>query len=231
MGLTKTREVLGFIPARGGSVRIPFKNLVDLHGKSLLERAVEQARLSSFLSKVIVSTDSDRVAEVAKLSGAEVIMRPVELAGSDSSTEEAMLHGLDQLLLAGYEPDAVALLQCTSPFRTVAHINQAIALLLDTDCDCVLSVTENQHYYLSGQVANGRRFLPDYTVRPMSQHMPKKFKENGLIYVTKVSTLRAGKSRLGTDNRALVLDAATAMDIDCLEDLEVARRLAPAFFG
>ena len=222
------RKVLGIIPARGGSRGLPRKNVLPLCGKPLIAWTIEAALNAAELSRVVVTTDDDEIAAVAHSCGAEIIKRPADLAGDASPTEPALLHVLDTLQeTEGYIPDAVALLQCTSPLRGSDIIDAGIELLFSSDADAVLTVCPIQHWYLAGTIAEDGEFRPeyDYQNRPFSQNMPPRYRENGALYVTRTALLRAQKNRLGGRVQALVMDAARSIDIDTPDDFTLAAQV------
>ena len=222
------REVLGIIPARGGSKGLPRKNVLPLCGKPLIAWTIEAALNASEISRVVVTSDDDEIASVAHGCGAEIIMRPADLAADASPTEPALLHVLDALEGAeGYVPDAVALLQCTSPLRGSDIVDAGIELLFAGNADAVLTVCPIQHWYLAGTITEEGEYRPeyDYHNRPFSQNMPHRYRENGALYVTKTALLRAEKCRLGGRVQALVMDAARSIDIDTPEDFALAAQV------
>jgi len=221
-------SVLGIIPARGGSKGVPRKNLRPLAGKPLIVWTIEAALRAQHLSRLVVSTDDDEIAQIAVDAGAELIRRPAQIAGDTASSELALLHALDELQSTeGYVPDAVSLLQCTSPLRGADLIDRCIALLFDSGCDAVMTVTHMQHWYLCGRIDDDHRFLPeyDYQKRPFSQQMPEKFRENGAVYVTRTETLRQVGNRLGGDVRVVPMDAVRSVDIDTEQDFLLAQEV------
>jgi N-acylneuraminate cytidylyltransferase len=225
---------LGIIPARGGSKGVPRKNVLPLGGKPLIAWTVEAAIACATVTRVIVSTDDDEIAEAGKAAGAEVILRPAELAADTTPTEPAMLHVLDILRAnEGYEPDAVALLQCTSPLRGADIMDEGVRVLLDSGCDAVMTVTPIQHWYLAGQFGEDGLFAAEYEYagRPRSQDMPHKYRENGALYVTRTEAFRRFGNRLGGEVRVLIMDPVRSLDIDTWDDFrlveEVLRGLKP----
>ncbi len=132
--------VVGIIPARGGSKGIPKKNICLLAGKPLLVYTIEAAQEASTVSKVVVSTDAEEIAEVALNCGVEVIHRPVHLAEDNSLTAPVLKHALQQIE-GKIKPDKVVTLQPTSPLRTGKHIDEAVDLLTK-DWDSVVSISE-----------------------------------------------------------------------------------------
>lgn len=117
-------EVLALIPARGGSKGLPRKNILDLCGKPLIAYSIEAARAARSISRVVVSTDDPEIADVARACGAEVpFLRPASLADDKASVGQATAHMLEGLREQGYEPDVLAMLYPTSPFRTPALLD------------------------------------------------------------------------------------------------------------
>ncbi len=218
-------EVLGIIPARGGSKGVPRKNVRPLAGKPLIVWTIEAAQRAELVARVVVSTDDDEIADISRAAGAEVIMRPAELATDTAPTEPAMFHALEVLKQReGYRPDAVALLQCTSPLRGADIIDACIRKLFQTGCDAVMTVTPVQHWYLSGTIQPPDIFVPeyDYQKRPRSQDMPEKYRENGAVYVTRIDSFYRFRNRLGGEVRVVVMDPIRSIDIDTPEDFELA---------
>jgi len=223
-------EVLGIIPARGGSKSIPGKNLVPLAGKPLITWTIQFAKQAQLLSRLVVSTDDAQIAEIAQQAGAEIVERPAELATDDAHTEPVLLHVLDYLEeTEGYVPDAVALLQCTSPMRGSEIIDAGIRKLAETGCDAVLTVQPIQHWDKMGMIGEADVWLPDYEYgkRKFTEEVEDKYSENGALYVTRTTALRRYQNRLGGDVRAIVMDPVRSLDIDLPEDLELARQLFP----
>lgn len=227
-GMTAPKEVLAIVPARGGSKGVPGKNLRPLAGKPLIVWTLEAAQAASTVSRLVVSTDDAAIAQVAAQAGAEVVHRPAELAQDTSPTEPALFHALEVLkATSGYEPDAVALLQCTSPLRGPELIDAAVRKLFATGCDAVMTVTPIQHWYLCGTVSDQGVFVPeyDYQRRPRSQDMPQKYRENGALYVTRRESLNQYANRLGGDVRVIVMDPVRSIDIDTWEDFRLAEEV------
>lgn len=218
-------DTIAVIPARGGSKRIPRKNLVEIAGKPLLAWTIEAARASALLDRIFVSTEDEEIADVAQRWGAEVIVRPQELAADVTGTEPVLLHALDQLWeQERYQPDALALLQCTSPLRGGDIIDRAIERLVESQCDAVVGVHPTIEYFFSGKLLQGR-YVPNYDPlrRPRTQEIEPRYHENGSIYVTRVDFLKESGCRMGGDCRAVVMSPIEGLDIDDLHDLAIAR--------
>ena len=153
---------LGIIPARGGSKSVPGKNLYPLGGRPLIEHTIASARAATSLDRVIVSTDDEDIARVARGAGAEVpFLRPAELAADDTADLPVFQHALASLWeRERYRPDVVVHLRPTQPFRTPAEIDAVVALIVETGADCVKSVRPvGEHPYKMYRLA-GDRLVP-----------------------------------------------------------------------
>src|SRR3989344_6503334 len=127
----KKTRILAIIPARGGSKTIPQKNITLLAGKPLIFHTIEAGKKSTYIDKLVVSTDSSTIAELASQSGTEVIIRPASLAADNSSTVDAVLHVLDTLGRMGQSFDIILLLEPTSPLRKESDIDAALEKFID----------------------------------------------------------------------------------------------------
>ena len=224
--LTEIR-CIAIIPARGGSKGLPGKNVLPLGGKPLIAHTIEAARATHSIQRIVVSTESPEIAQIARQYGAEVpFLRPPELALDETPTLPVMQHVLAQLKATeGWEPEIVVLLQPTSPLRRADDIDEAVILLEETQADSVVSLCAARHHPAwMKRVERGRvlPFLenaPEYTRR---QDLPPVYRLNGAIYVTRRRVLLDENRVLGRDTRALVMDAESSVDIDTLLDLKVA---------
>ena len=146
------KNILGIIPARGGSERIPLKNICLLGGISLLVHTIKQAQQSKYIQKIIISTEHPLIADVARQAGIEVIDRPVNLAMSSTPTLPVLQHALKYLeQVENFKPSLVVLLQVTSPLRTPKDIDCTIKLVLDGLSDSAetrCGTTENGAVYV-----------------------------------------------------------------------------------
>jgi len=180
------QRVVAVIPARGGSQRIPGKNLAPLAGRPLLSYTIEAARRAHLVSEVYVSTDSDAIAEVARQQGVAVVDRPAELATAEAPTEPALFHAVSTIERGGRGPvDVIVLLQPTSPLRSHRRVDEAIDLLLTTGCDSVVGVVADIGYYFLGDIdAQGQLKVGyDPHQRLRTQRIPPRYRENGAVYV------------------------------------------------
>lgn len=205
---------MAVIPARGGSVGIPRKNLVMVSGRPLLAHTVAHARAASSVDRVFVSTDDEEIASVAEVEGAEVIRRPESISGHDAASEEALAHVLNVLGEdERYEPELVALLQCTSPIRKPGDVDAAIAALRREDADSLLSVVRSHRFLWRVVDGFAESVNYDFRLRPRRQDR-REFAENGSIYVMKPWVLREHKNRLGGRIALYEMDYWTQFDID-----------------
>ena len=207
-------DVLGLIPARGGSKGITRKNLALVGGKPLLEWTVAAARHSTELTRFVVSTDDD---EIAAAAGADVLRRPAELAQDDTPMIDVVRHAVDELA-----PEVVVLLQPTSPLRRAEHIDAAVRLLLDSGADSVVSVVAVPHRYVPEALMDLRdgRVVPRAAVQ--SRHeKPIAYARNGpAVLAVRVTSIR--DDLFGRDCRPYVMDERDSLDVDTAFDLELA---------
>lgn len=215
-------KILGIIPARGGSKGIPKKNIKLLGGRPLIAYTIEAA-LGSSLDRVIVSTDCPEIAAAASSCGAEVMMRPAELA-EDSTPTLPVLQ--DVLRRAGGSFDAVMTLQPTSPFRTAAHINEAIEIFrADSEADSLVSVVEVPHAFTPQKIMTfDGRYVAGSTEVKRRQETEKYYARNGAaIYITRTEKL--SECVFGGKILPYFMKKIDSFDIDDPEDWEIAERI------
>lgn len=213
-------NVLAVIPARGGSKRIPRKNLLKLAGKPLIGYSIAHAKRSKLVNRIVVSTDDAEIAYTSKLDGAEVVWRPRELAGDVASSESVLIHVLDYLEVhEKYLPDLLVFLQCTSPLRNKNDIDDAINTLIKLNADSLFSARRFKKYIW--QLTDGRvsPINHDYNHRWREQDFPFQVEENGSIYVIKPLILKQSDNRLGGKIAIYEMDELCSIQIDTYEDI------------
>ena len=209
---------------------MPRKNLLPLCGKPLIAHTIEAARAARSIQRVVVSTDSQEIAEVARQYGAEVpFLRPPELAGDETPTLPVLQHVVTQLKATdGSEPEIIVLLQPTSPLRRARDVDKAVALLQLTGADSVVSLCLAEHHPFWMKRLEGDRavpFLENIPERTRRQDLPTVYRLNGAIYVTRCEILLKQNLLLGRDIRGLVMDAESSVDIDTPLDWKIAVHL------
>lgn len=218
-------KVLGLIPARAGSKGIPDKNIVPLGGKPLICWTLDAARESCICERIIVSTDSQKIANVAKNHGAEVpFLRPRQFSTDSATTVSVARHCLNWLCEHEmYSPEYLLVLQPTSPFRTAQDIINAFSLLDQEKADAVVSVClANPHPCISMQITPEgylKSLLPSTIRYTRRQDMPVAYALNGAVYFIRVSTLLEQKTFLPQQTRAYIMPQERSLDIDSPWDL------------
>lgn len=211
--------ILAIIPARGGSKGIPDKNIAVVAGQPLIAWTIAAARAATAIDRVVVSTDSPRIAEIAVAKGAEVpFLRPAALAGDHAPGMAVILHALGWLAEHdGRRPDVVMCLQPTSPLRTAQDIDAAAAVLTQPHTDAVVSVTAAEHHpaWMKQIDPSGR--LVDFggSAAPVRrQDLPPAYALNGAIYMARRPLLEETGDWYGGTTRAYVMPAERSLDID-----------------
>lgn len=221
-------NIVGIIPARGGSKSLPRKNIKLLAGKPLIAYTIEAALQSKKLNRVIVSTDDEEIADISRKYGAEVIMRPQDLAEDASPTEPAIKHVVSVLESDGYKPDIIVTLQPTSPFRTSNQIDDALDGIFFDDVDSIIGLKEvKEHPYKMKKIENNH-VVPFLKIKLQSnrrQDMPQLYKENGAIYVTKYDFLMNRDKIIGGNVKPFLMSDETSIDIDTHLDFKIAECL------
>ncbi len=218
------KKIIAIIPARGGSKGVPRKNIKTLAGKPMIAYIIEAAKRVRGLDRVIVSTEDQEIAEVAKKYGAEVpFMRPMELAGDEVLTLPVLQHAIKVLEeKEGYIPDYVLLVCPTSPLLKTERLQQAVDLALETDIDSVVSGTYDRKHYWQEVEGGWVRLSPVKLAD--RQHTPPLFKENGGIYLTKTDVLR--RQIVADKMLPVIMDEGENVDVDYPSDFaEVEQRL------
>lgn len=225
-------NVLGVIPARGGSKGVPRKNARLLCGKPLLTYTAESALASRRLARVILSTDDEEIALIGKHCGLEVpFTRPAELSADETPMLPVVQHAMRWIEEHGENFDAVCLLQPTNPLRRAADIDGCIDLLEQSGSDSVFTVLRVPHehhpHWVYLQDESGALRLSNGTSEPVSrrQDLPAAFHREGSVYVTLRDVLMEQNSLYGKISRGYVLASSTSVNIDGPEDWKAAERM------
>jgi CMP-N-acetylneuraminic acid synthetase len=222
------KKLLAIIPARGASKRLPRKNILDLSGKPLIAWTIEAALGSKYIDRVVVSTDDQEIANIAKKHGADIpFIRPSELATDQTTSVDVVLHLLNQLEKIEDKYDYVILLQPTSPLRTAKNIEEAIKLLRTKNSDAVISVCESGHpplwYNTLPDDMSMDNFLDASIKNKRSQDLPKQYRINGAIYISSIERLRNESSFFLSENcHAYIMEQNVSIDIDTRDDFDFA---------
>ena len=224
-------NIVGIIPARGGSKGVPRKNIRPLAGKPLIYYSIVGGKKARCLNRLIVSTDDLEIADVAQNLRVEVILRPKDLATDDAPMVPVLKHVVTYLENEeGYLTDIVVVLQATTPFRRAKDIDQAVQLLVDTGADSVVSVCEaphtcNPHWVM--KIADGRLspYLDADKGYARRQDLPKVYWRNGQIYAVKKEVLFRTNSVYGVDCRPYIMSGEYHINIDSELDFLLAELL------
>ena len=220
------KTFLAIIPARGGSKRLPRKNVLDLCGKPLIAYTIEATLKSKYIDKVIVSSDDEEILNISSNFGADIIKRPIDLANDTATTFDAIKHTIENV----EKYDYIVLLQPTSPLRNEKHIDEAIELLEKKKADAIVSVCEMEHSPLWSNTlpkdGNMNNFLKDEILNKRSQDLDKFYRLNGAIYICKTEKLIENKSFFLKDNIfAYIMNRENSIDIDEEIDFKISEVL------
>ncbi|MFH1143682.1 MAG: acylneuraminate cytidylyltransferase family protein, partial [Candidatus Eisenbacteria bacterium] len=222
--MIRAAQVVAVVPARGGSKGIPRKNLARLGGRTLVERAIDVARAVECIDRILVSTDDGEIARVAMAAGAEVHVRPSEMATDTSKVVEALRHLCDTMLdPAGAGNAMVVLLEPTCPFRSAADVSACIARLAAGGCDAVATFTPakvNPWRTWAIEEDRPRSFIPGANPWLPRQQLPPAYQLSGAVYAFWRDNLRNPTHEvLCGEIRAVIIPAARSFDIDGPLDL------------
>ena len=217
-------KVLGIIPARGGSKRVPGKNIRLLAGKPLIAYTIEAVLHSTRIERLIVSTDDSKIAEVARKWKAEVpFLRPAYLAEDDTPDQPVFLHTLEWLKENDdYVPEIVVNLRPTTPFKTPQIIDKVVQRIMDTDADIVRTMTlvEGVHhpYWMYRLSEDGRAepFSGDIKLSKYYQRqlLPPVYRINGVVDAMKTQVIYEDNILDNQNMKGLIISEKESMDVD-----------------
>lgn len=229
--MINNKKVIAIIPARGGSKRLPRKNVLPLAGKPLIVWSIEAALASNYIDKIIVSTDDAEIADISRTAGASVpFMRPSELASDTASSADVVMHALDYLESQEDYYDYIVLLQPTSPLRTSADIDAALELCIEKNANSIISVCETDHSPLWENTLPPDHsmvgFINENISKLRSQDLPTYYRINGAIYICKTENLLKKRTFFINKNIfAYVMSKLNSVDIDDKIDFIIAETL------
>lgn len=232
--MPKKLNIVAIIPARGGSKRLPRKNIKVLSGKPMIAYSIEAARKSQLIDRVIVSTDDKEIAEIAKKYGAEIpFIRPNDLATDSASTIDVLKHAITFLESHSHDKiDLIVLLQPTSPLITESDIDNAINKIIQTNttsCVSMCPISERPEWMYSIKNEKPKPFGEKHDIILLTQDLPKLYKINGAIYVSHRDVIMKQNLILDEKNlSAIVMPRERSIDIDTMTDFLIAETLFKA---
>ncbi len=223
---------IAVIPARGGSKRIPRKNIRAFHGKPMIAWSIEAARASACFDRIVVSTDDQEIASVAREWGAEVpFMRPPGLSGDHAATAPVIRHAIESLQQNGYAPDHVCCIYATAPFLRSSDLRRGLELVLASDADYAFSVTSFpfpiQRAVRINAAGRVEMFWPEHAAA-RSQDLEEAFHDAGQFYWGTVGAWLAERPIFAIGSVPVRLPRHRVQDIDTEEDWHRAELLFAA---
>lgn len=212
-------NILAIIPARGGSKGIPLKNIKKLGEKYLIEYSILAAKNSKQIDKIVVSTDSNRIANISKRAGAEVpFLRPKKFSKDNSTIIDVIKHALKFLSVnQSYTPEIIVILQPTSPLRTTETINKSIRMLKKSNATCILSVSKVKTHPYASFWYNKKYLKPfksDFEIYDRRQKNPSLYHSTGSIYAFWHDTIKKYDSIYGPKIMPLIEEDEFNVDVD-----------------
>jgi N-acylneuraminate cytidylyltransferase len=210
------------IPARGGSKRIPRKNIKEFCGKPMIAWSISAAFESGLFDRIIVSTDDEEIAEVAKHYGAEVpFMRPTGLSDDHTVTSVVIAHAIESLLKEGMAPELVCCIYATAPFVSTKDLHRGLKALQDNKADFAFSVTSYAFPIQRAiRLISGRKiemFQPEH-LYTRSQDLEEAYHDAGQFYWGKEDAWCSDKPIFGPNSVPVVIHRSRVQDIDTQED-------------
>lgn len=222
----KGKSILALIPARRGSKGLPGKNIRPLVNKPLIAWTINEAKMSKCIDKIIVSTDSEKIAEISRKYGAEVpFIRPKSLATDAAKGIGVVLHSINWMERNDKSYSLLILLQPTSPLRTHRDIDNSIEMLFNKNAKSIVSVCETEHhpYWANILPQDGcmKDFIKPEIVNKNRQELPKFYRLNGAIYLAYWDYIKNKKTFFGTETFAYIIPQKRSIDIDTELDFKL----------
>lgn len=221
------------IPARGGSKRIPRKNIKHFCGKPMMAWSIESAKAARIFDRIIVSTDDIEIAEVARAYGAEIpFIRPSDLSNDHVTIDAVFLHAIQWTIDHGSNVDYACCLFATAPFVQKEYLLEGLRLVKDVGAASTVSVTSYDH-----PIFRAFTVIPDGRIKMLwpehrltrSQDLPETYHDAGQFCWVNVKKYLVEQRILGDDVYPLILPRHMVQDIDTLEDWNVAERMMKSF--
>lgn len=230
-------KILAIIPARSGSKGIPNKNIIDVCGKPLIQYSIDSAlslKAKGLIEKVIISTDSDTIAQISLKLGAEVpFLRPKEISGDKSKSIDLINHAIRSFEDINECYDAILLLQPTSPLRKLKHLEKSIKLLKNNlQLDSVISCYREE--YINDLVMYKSDKENIDKLNPLNQNHNKGVRRqdhgdvyvrNGAIYLTRVDYLKGTNQIISNSPLLIEMKKSESINVDSIEDLEILKKI------
>ncbi len=223
--MSGNKTILAIIPARGGSKGLQRKNLMPLNGKPLIAYSILAAKGCASISRCVVSTEDPEIKNVSLQWGAEVIDRPIELAGDLVLSQDVVRHVLEKLRSENDLPELFALLQPTSPLRNALHLQSCLDIFLKSDALCAISVTEADHHPYKLFRFERNVLEPLFDVESLDkprQMLPKIYRQNGAIYIMRSEAFLEKNTFFVSPAMPFFMTHEESVDIDAEIDLIVA---------
>jgi len=225
------RTILALIPARSGSKRLPGKNIRKFCNKPLIARTIEAAKKIRYIDKVVVSTDSNKIATIASRYGAEVpFLRPAKLSTDKAKMIDAIFHAMHFLKKQGNSYDILILLQPTSPLRSVNDVNRALQMFIKKNANAVVSVSSADHNsHITNSLPNNLSMedFVNFSNKSKNFHNNETlYQINGALYIVKWNFLKKNKDWFSKKTYAFIMKKEHSVDIDDEIDFLFAETLA-----
>lgn len=222
-------KVVATIPARGGSKRIPNKNIKLFAGQPIISYSIRVARETGLFDRIIVSTDSEEISAIAREYGAEVpFLRPAELANDFAGTAEVVCHAIEWLAQEGKQPEFICCIYATAPFIQASYLKLGYDKIVSSDATSVFSVTSYPYpIYRALKITEKDRIemiWPEYE-NSRSQDLPEAYHDAGQFYWVNTSKFMKEKALFAKDSLPVILPRYLVQDIDTVEDWETAERM------
>ncbi len=219
-------KIIALIPARGGSKRLPRKNINDFYGKPLIAHSIESAKRTNCFDEVVVSTEDEEIAMISKQYGARVVNRPKELSTDGATVKDVCLDFLKQEMRNGIQYDVLTVLYAAAPLRNDEDIKGVVNLVSTNRCNYAFATT---HYSLPPLHAfkkdnNGylSSMWPEYS-NIRESDFPELEVDNGSVYAVNVCSFLKEKTFMGKETMGYFVPESRSVDIDTKEDLELAK--------